>query len=76
VKEAEAAAIRIEHGFSTLEDECAEQGRDWRETLAQIKREADERKRLELPPVAPMGRSQQPYASDVPNTPTPQQANA
>jgi lambda family phage portal protein len=41
VKEAQAAQIRIEMGFSTYEDECAEQGRDWQETLMQRSREQD-----------------------------------
>lgn len=35
VKEAQAAVLRIEGGFSTLENECAEQGNDWEEILDQ-----------------------------------------
>jgi lambda family phage portal protein len=35
VKEAEAAALRIKNKVSTLEDECAEQGLDYREVLEQ-----------------------------------------
>ena len=36
VKEATAAALRIDSGLSTLQDEAAEQGRDWEETLEQL----------------------------------------
>ena len=39
VKEAQAAKLRMETGISTLEDECAEQGRDWEEVLEQRARE-------------------------------------
>ena len=36
VKEAQAAAIRINAGLSTLEKECAEQGEDYEEVLDQL----------------------------------------
>lgn len=49
VREAQAAQIRIDTGLSTLEDECAEQGRDWRETLDQQQTEMLERKARGLP---------------------------
>lgn len=49
VKEAEAAAIRMQNGLSTLEDECAEQGRDWRRTLEQQAFENKLRTELGLP---------------------------
>lgn len=39
LKEALAAKARIESGISTLSDECAEQGRDWREQMEQQARE-------------------------------------
>lgn len=39
VKEAQAAQIRMEAGLSTLEEECAAQGLDWEEVLAQRARE-------------------------------------
>jgi lambda family phage portal protein len=39
VKEAQAAAIRILNGFSTLEQECAEQGLDYEEVLDQLQLE-------------------------------------
>lgn len=50
VKESQAAQIRMEIGVSTLEDECAEQGRDYEEVLEQLSRENDLRKRLGLAP--------------------------
>lgn len=40
-KETQAAALRVSSNFTTLEQECAEQGRDWREVLAQRKREKE-----------------------------------
>jgi lambda family phage portal protein len=49
VREAQAAQIRIDTNLSTLEDECAEQGRDWRETLDQQQTEMLERKARGLP---------------------------
>jgi len=39
VKEAQAAQLRMEIGISTLEDECAKQGKDWEEVLEQRARE-------------------------------------
>lgn len=38
-KEAEAAGMRMAFHISTLEDECAEQGKDWREVMRQRARE-------------------------------------
>lgn len=49
VKEAQAAQIRIDTGLSTYEDECAEQGKDWREVFEQQSFELAERRRLGLP---------------------------
>lgn len=49
-KEANAAKLRMETGVSTLEDECAEQGKDWEETLEQIAREEAKRAELGLTP--------------------------
>lgn len=49
VREAQAAQIRIDTGLSTLEDECSEQGRDWRETLDQQQTEMIERRARGLP---------------------------
>lgn len=39
VKEAQAANMRMESGISTLEDECAEQGKDWEDVVRQRQRE-------------------------------------
>ena len=69
VKEAEAAKLRIEAGLSTYEDECAEQGRDWREVFEQQAFERAERARLGLPdptakPAAAPGSSGQPDGGD------------
>ena len=50
VKEILAAAARIEAGVSTLEDECAEQGKDWEEVMHQQAREMALRKELHLEP--------------------------
>ena len=39
VKEAQAAELRMKIGVSTLRDECAEQGKPWREVIEQRARE-------------------------------------
>jgi lambda family phage portal protein len=39
VKEAEGAQARVSLGLSTLQQECAEQGRDWTEVASQLQRE-------------------------------------
>lgn len=39
LKETQAAVLRIDNGLSTLEEENARLGRDWRKQLRQIKRE-------------------------------------
>ena len=44
VKEAQAAGMRVSLGLSTLEEECAEQGRDWADVLEQ---KAAEKERYE-----------------------------
>lgn len=49
VKEAQAAVIRIERGLSTLEDECAEQGKDFEEVIAQRKVENTMWQEADLP---------------------------
>lgn len=48
VKEGEAAALRMREGLSTLEAECAEQGRDWEEVLEQIAEEQARKKELNV----------------------------
>ncbi|MFL9829130.1 phage portal protein, partial [Rhodoplanes sp. SY1] len=47
-KEAEAASIRMDGLMSTLQDECAEQGRDWEDVLDQAEIEAEELARRNL----------------------------
>jgi lambda family phage portal protein len=49
VKEATAAKIRKDEYFSTLEDECAEQGLDWEDVLEQRARELARMRELGLP---------------------------
>lgn len=49
VKEAQAAQIRMQAGISTLEHECAEQGLDWEEVVAQRARELQALKEAGLP---------------------------
>lgn len=49
VKEAQGAEIRMDAFISTLEDECAEQGRDYREVLEQRAYERELMKQLGLP---------------------------
>lgn len=49
VKDATAAQIRMETGVTTLEDECAEQGRDWEDVLEQQATERRKRAELGLP---------------------------
>lgn len=48
VKEAQAAGIRVTNNLSTLEDECAEQGKNWEEVLEQKAREQDKMRELGL----------------------------
>lgn len=51
VKEAQAAAMRIASGLSTLEDECAEQGKDYEVVIAQLAIEQQMLKDAGLPPL-------------------------
>lgn len=41
LKETQAAVLRMKYNLSTLEDEQGRMGRDWRQTLRQIKREGE-----------------------------------
>lgn len=52
-KEIDAAAARIEAGVSTLEDECAEQGKYWEDVLRQAAREQKLRQELGLTATGP-----------------------
>lgn len=49
VKEMDASAAAIEAGLSTLEQESAEKGKDWAETLEQLAVEQNYRRSLGLP---------------------------
>lgn len=49
VKEAQAAGIRIDGGLSTLQQECADQGKDWRDVMEQRARERAYAVKLGLP---------------------------
>ena len=74
VKEATAAALRIEKGLSTMEAECAEQGLDWEEVLEQQAYEANRRAELGLPPLqpsAPAPAAPEPDPADEATTNTP-----
>jgi lambda family phage portal protein len=55
VKEANAAVVRVQNSFSTLEEECAEQGRDWEEVLEQRAIEKAKLKELGLSTQAVFG---------------------
>ena len=46
VKETQAASLRLKANLSTLEDEAARLGKDWRKVLAQIARERAFAKKL------------------------------
>jgi lambda family phage portal protein len=52
VKEAQAAQLRMDAMVSTLEDECAEQGKDWEEILEQRAREQQRIRELGIEVVA------------------------
>lgn len=41
LKETQASILRLKNGLSTYEEELGRQGKDWRPTFAQIKREKD-----------------------------------
>ena len=45
--------MAIDAGLSTLADECAAQGRDWEDVMAQRKREQDRAKELGIEEPAP-----------------------
>lgn len=68
VKEAEGAAMRMSSLTSTLERECAEQGEDYEDVLAQAAIEKAARDELGLPPLAvgsPNGQPEPPAAADA-----------
>jgi len=48
LKEDQASVLRLNNGLTTLEQECAARGLDWRDVLRQIGREEAEKKRYGL----------------------------
>jgi lambda family phage portal protein len=48
VKEGQAAVLRMQNHLSTLEEECAEQGKDWQQVLRQSAREKQAKQTLGL----------------------------
>ena len=60
VKEAEAANMRMETGLSTMEDECAEQGKDYEEVLDQQQIEARMRADRGLPSLYELSKGRSP----------------
>ncbi|MEQ0775906.1 phage portal protein [Paraburkholderia tropica] len=52
VKEKQGAILGLDAGLSSLEDECAEQGIDWREVADRRANEADYYRRRGLPPLS------------------------
>ena len=72
MKEAMAAQIRIDSNISTLEDECAEQNRDWEENLEQRATELQRAQELNIPQVVSGRATIVPEdASQDPGVPTP-----
>jgi lambda family phage portal protein len=67
-KEVEAAKAAIDYGLSTLAEECAGQGRDWEEVLAQRAKEEERARSLGLTMGA---RNSAPPAAE-PQTPNPE----
>lgn len=58
VKEAQASAMRMANGLSTMEQECAEQGLDYEEVLDQQQIEQQMRAARGLPPLGGASRAQ------------------
>ena len=65
VKEGMAAVLRMQNNLSTLEAECAEQGRDWQEVLRQRAREQALMKSLGLD-AAPVSAPNKPTIANSP----------
>lgn len=58
LKEANSAALRILASISTLDEECAALGRDWRAILVQRAREIQEQEKLKIPILSSAGGAQ------------------
>jgi lambda family phage portal protein len=54
VKERQAQKLGVEIGVDTLQDICAEEGKDYLDVLDQLQREAMEREQRGLPPPSPL----------------------
>lgn len=72
VKEVESSKLAVEAGLSTLADECASQGRDWEDVMAQRQRE--EARRQELGLSAPEPSTSSPSKGDAADEPVPSAA--
>jgi capsid protein len=72
VREADAARAAVNNGLSTLAEECAANGRDWQEVMAQRAREETMRQALGLPatPPPPAGVAPTPE-TEAPEAPAP-----
>lgn len=55
LKETNAAAIRVANNVSTLEDECARLGKDWREVIKQRSRELKMMRQYDVPVILTAG---------------------
>ena len=74
VKEAQAAVLRMDAGLSTLKQECAEQGLNWKKVVAQRAIERARFKELGLPPPTWFGMDQGATATDASQKPEKPQA--
>lgn len=74
LKEAEAAQLRIDAGLSTREQECAEQGLDWKEVMDQAERERAYEMAAEERLGAPLFRLGKPEAAPAEEKETEQEA--
>lgn len=68
-KEAQAAQLRMQIQVSTLEDECAEQGKDWRDVYDQLAVEQLVRDELNLSPIPQQTEIKQILAPGTPGAP-------
>jgi lambda family phage portal protein len=66
VKEVEASRKAIDYGLSTLAEEAAGQGRDWEETLDQLKREQQRTEALGITIISSVGAAKPAAAEEAP----------
>jgi lambda family phage portal protein len=67
LKETQAAILRLNNGLGTYEDELGKQGKDWRVTMAQVKRERELMKEYKI---EPLGGNSLNAASGTPTDPS------